>query len=797
MFADKNVNGQQDPGEAISGGWVNIVGDVTTWHETMTDAEGNFAFSDLPPGTYHANYRLEDGWVVHHAKTSGDQFTITAGATTKITARAERSYAEQIKATATLDSDSYRLPATATIMLNLTNTTNRRINGIKASCDSRIAPEALGRGKGWDGLVANGLSLEPGQKYSAKIEEEIPEAASKDGKVTLDCAFAPNPGWNTDGARVHAEAKVSGGVGTYTLVLGEDRNSDSRIEGDEATENVKVVLLDARTGEQVAERTSGEDGKVEFSGFKIGEYRVVAVGSWAFTDPAQQRVHITAQGGFAYGFLKFARPAELRVTAKVDKPRYESHETVRLELTVTNIGGQTAERSRVDWSPWGLDIKDADWGEFAPRGPGILIPAGESRTFSVSAKIKNLENGKLTIWGGVDYIGRPNPHKSGYYFQVDVVQTTGTVTGVVYTDKNANGQLDPGEAAPDAIVEANGGAPYGYVKTTTDANGRFTFENVPSGEYWIGYTLAGGWVVHVEGDLPTFRVQPGAPVQLSGRADRPYSELLNATMVLDRASYTVGEEAKITIRLTNVSDREIRGVQAGCNRIGDPNHFGGYDGPMPEGWGDLRYGTPGITLGPREAKTIVATEKVPAAARWRQSVIAACDFEPFVAYNVDGPYVLAQASVPGGSGLLKGRLAQDRDKNDVVDKGEALAGTRVLLMTDKENGYQLAEATSDADGNVRFDQVPPGVFWATVDGPWKFEGDGGQVDMRPDQVVQRDFFVVADPRATPPPADQRPGGSTGGALAKTGASVLGLGLVAALLVAFGFGARIAGRRRTV
>ncbi|WP_439662613.1 hypothetical protein ACSHWB_14865 [Lentzea sp. HUAS TT2] len=47
------------------------------------------------------------------------------------------------------------------------------------------------------------------------------------------------------------------------------------------------------------------------------------------------------------------------------------------------------------------------------------------------------------------------------------------------------------------------------------------------------------------------------------------------------------------------------------------------------------------------------------------------------------------------------------------------------------------------------------------------------------------------------------GGSAGGAggaaevLAKTGASVLGLGLLGALLVAFGFGAGLIGRRRQI
>ncbi len=373
--------------------------------------------------------------------------------------------------------------------------------------------------------------------------------------------------------------------------------------------------------------------------------------------------------------------------------------------------------------------------------------------------------------------------------------TTGDVTGFVYTDKNRNGQPDAGEAAEGVEVKVNGWALEKTLKASTDANGRFTLNDLPSGGYWVEYALNDGWMVHIEGDeVPEFRVRPGDPTQLTARADRPYRELLEAKVTLDKPVYVVGEDARITLELTNTSDRRIVGIQAGCNRVGDSHHLGGYDGPMPEGWGDLRYGSPGVTLAAGETKTIVVTEKVPVGARSRQQVVVACDFEPVPGYNVDGPTVFASADVPGGFARLAGPLAHDRNGNHVVDPGEAIPDTRILLLLDRDGSLRVADTVSDARGDVHFDQLPPGEFWAQVDGPWKFEGDNpGRVDVRVDTVTNTQFFVVP---ALAPPGDGQPGGAIRGALAKTGASVLGLAALAVLLVAFGIGARVAGRRRT-
>jgi hypothetical protein len=468
-----------------------------------------------------------------------------------------------------------------------------------------------------------------------------------------------------------------------------------------------------------------------------------------------------------------------------------------LDVTISNIGGKTAERVKLPYPVSGLVIADEQWGDMRWNGPGIRIPAGESRTFSVSGKISYFERGRLTVSATVDFLGRPETSHTQIRGSVDVVQTTGDVSGVVYTDKNGNGQQDPGEAAADTVVEVSGGAPISGRMTSTDADGRFSFAQLPSGDYLISYTIAGGWMVHVE-TPPRIRVEPGPVVQLTARAERPYSEMIKATVVLDKSVYRIGDEAEITIRLTNRTGAPIRGVEASCNKVGDGNNFGGgFDGTMPESWGDLRPGK-GVTLNPGETRTIVATEKVPNAARWKNRVFVACDFAPNPIYNDDGAYGYDWASVPGGFGSVKGPLFHDRNGNHSLDPGEALPNTRIVLKTHPTGGANVAEAMSDANGNVRFTEVPPGEFFPWVDKPWTFERElGGGMLVRADEESEESFDVEPDPDPQPGPGDGADlDGGTGGALAKTGAGVLGLGVVAALLLAFGVGARLAGRRRT-
>ncbi|MCG8920821.1 SdrD B-like domain-containing protein [Lentzea sp. CC55] len=691
VYADKNGNGRQDPGEAVEGGVVTVAREKTT-----TDADGRFSFTGLAPGDHVPSYELPDGWVVHHVHAGGpDRISVTAGVTAEVAVRAERPYSEQIKATATFDRDSYEHPASAIVAVELTNTADRRIDGIQAVCDRAKAGNALD-------LDVAGQTLAAGERRTVKSTARIPQEAVSAGKFTLDCEFAPNAAWNRDGARLHVEKQVTGGVGPTKVPGGHE-------------------------------------------------------------------------------------PASLEYEVKFDKPRYESHETVRAELVVTNTGGMPAERFRVDNGTYDVEFADAQWGDADRHGPGVRIAGGESRTFSLSGGIRHFTGGKLQLWLYFGYSGMPNDHPRHVNASAEVVQTRGDLTGVVYVDRNHNRRQDPGEAAGGAVVEINGGAPHGYFKTVTDAEGRYEFKNIPSGDYTAGYKLDGGWVVHRESGEPQVRVLPGAPKRLTARAERPYTEALKVTTVLDRPVYAVGDDVRITVTLTNKGSYALTDVQAGCARY--ENTW-----PVQANWGELHE--PGLTLAAGETKTVVVSAKVPEEARRTSKVVVHCGFAPWVRWNEDVVVGYDWASVPGGTGTVRAQLAHDEDRDLRAGPGELLPGVRVRLMTEPEYGGVVAEAVTNAEGVLTYDRVPAGTYWLQVDGPWRFEGGyTGEVRASPEGDAFHLVFVVPQSAPAPPGTGDTGGHRGGGALARTGASVLGLGLVGALLVAFGLGAGVVGRRR--
>src|SRR5262249_39752786 len=83
QFHDINGNGVKQPGEPALSGWTvfldlnNNTGLETDEPRTVTDAQGNYTFAGLPPGTYVLRELFQAGW--SPALPSSDFNTVTVG----------------------------------------------------------------------------------------------------------------------------------------------------------------------------------------------------------------------------------------------------------------------------------------------------------------------------------------------------------------------------------------------------------------------------------------------------------------------------------------------------------------------------------------------------------------------------------------------------------------------------------------------------------------------------------------------------------------------------------------------
>lgn len=71
-FEDLNANGKKDMGEAVLEGWtITLTDEQEIVVQTMTDENGNYAFTDLADGNYIVGEDMQDGWVQTIPDASG------------------------------------------------------------------------------------------------------------------------------------------------------------------------------------------------------------------------------------------------------------------------------------------------------------------------------------------------------------------------------------------------------------------------------------------------------------------------------------------------------------------------------------------------------------------------------------------------------------------------------------------------------------------------------------------------------------------------------------------------------
>ncbi|SDK62357.1 LPXTG-motif cell wall anchor domain-containing protein [Lentzea albidocapillata subsp. violacea] len=489
-------------------------------------------------------------------------------------------------------------------------------------------------------------------------------------------------------------------------------------------------------------------------------------------------------------------------------------QAVTVKLTITNSGtveatGVAAWSENISGSYFNID----DWdGLRAPWGgaPDTKLAAGESRTFTLKGRTYSYAGNakfKIRVNATNDRDSMDGSPTVEVPFREPV--KTGTIGGILWGDANGNGVQDAGEGLAGAQAYLYGGGdPNVTPRTRTDANGRFTFTGLELRTWGLNFQeLPGGWVLQYSNEqIPVDGSDSTS--ELRYKAVRPLNDQLSASLRFTSTDHVAGGFATVEFTLTNKGGSDISGIVAGCNRSGEGPHMA-----FPDGLGDLDWDK-GATILAGQSRVFTVLAGIPLSADRYGHAYVACDFGTSDGI-IDGyPGVFDYVKVGDKRTDTNGSLYVDRDGNGWMNGDEHLTGVSFSLV-DPKTGVVAGTASGTGEyGQAYFTDIPAGLYEVVVNGPWKVKHPEWLISAQDCTEWCNNGWAVEvvpsdEPGGTP---GGTPGGgqpeqpvqkvlpvkytATAGALADTGASVSGLGLVGALTLLVGGASVFLARRRT-
>ncbi|WP_258946816.1 hypothetical protein [Lentzea californiensis] len=817
LFVDKDGDGTPDADEALTGYSVLVEGGVpkTSRGNVPVDGQGRFSYTDLPVGDYRIVQLVGSQGNNHAVKPGISNFVVRKGEDTKLAVAAVKPVSDALEVQVAFDRDSYAKTDPVGISITLKNKSDVALTGVVAVCNpyTNDVPGLIeGIGKAWEQFNPDGpgVTVGAGKTEVFHVTDEVP--ADTLGQVTVACNFG-NDGRNSFGYVGGSDwARVNGFRGTV-------RGNVVDASTGNPVERGRIVAIDPVTRRPVGDSQLGYQGQFETYDMRAGNTAFVVLGQWKPKDGKEFVFDVQAdQTSTAPVFEVVPGPEvpdpskvapDIAVTAAFDKATYEGTELARVTVKVENKGTAAGYARFVDEMQKPQDHLRYDlrqWGDFSNYMKQVVLQPGESRVVVITGEISSYFLNTVSFSANIEIYNDSDQSNNKVQIKAGVHRLTGNVEVLAYGDKDGNGKYDSGEEFGDLDVTLAGVRTGLSRQERTDATGRARFDDVQIGTYYTYSQFPDGWVT-VGYDSATGTISADATTVIELRAVRPLSDKFTATAKFGKAVYAAGEDYSIDLTLTNNSGAALEGVAAMCH---DPGAV--WAGP---GWGDVREGGPGIRLEDGETRVIRVTGPQPEGAADAGFLGVSCDFGPRPS-QTGYPTAVAWAQVPGKTAGAKGRLVHD-DENDGSFEGDGVVKTAVVLV-DRITKKVTARTISGDDGEFAFTNVPVGEYEPVVVGPWKARlywsqyfrvsasssDDVQVVVLEPGPEVEDPGYQLPEdqkPGTTAPPASVGGAGGAGDgtddALAKTGASVLGLGLLGALLVAFGFGVNLIGRRRQI
>ena len=740
VFNDKNDNGEQGGSEpGIPGVTIYLLaGDGTPVASADTDAEGEVYFTNIPEGTYRTKAVLPSGWSFTHFLRENE---LTANAFQFIVEGEQESGNLEIRAgKEALQGCGIRSALTVSGFCWLDETAD----GLYKSGEAMLPGVRITMERDRDHLFYETVSGEDGSWILDRV---------RPGQYTLT-AYAPdgmmfakytrNPGTRSiitkDGVTkasvsMNLNDKVSRkdqaiGFAWSGEVFGRcyvDENYNGLYdEGEAPMPKVKVTLMRSNNDEEFAVTFSDEEGMFSLKGLRGGNYKVRAV---------------MPEDGSTFTKVEKSDPLGNRFQSRPDRrenfwPDFQLSDAEKREIAIGGIYPATvkgtvymdddfsADQSGSEKiiSGFQVSLVDAAGNVAATDKTSIkgvyeltgLVPG--DYTFSVTAMkgyaftragegnvILNLTGGEGT---SEPFHVNSGDHLTG--LDIGMIRP-GTVSGTVFADRNDNGLQDAGEEGLAGVTvrlmaqEEDGGSE--AFAAAVGADGRFVFDAVMPGEYYLQYILpedavfarvtAGGNTIG-DGVSESFTMNSGdvreVPLcgaltlgKITGVAFRDH----NGDGILDEA----GEEKLSGMTLTLIPTREeLEEITAVS---GEDGSFA-LTGIRPDSW-TLRLSCPeGMVLSRADYLTLPLTAgrgeqrktlEAAMGARWENQLLGA---------------VMPAA--------LRGQIWLDENNNGLFDEGEQTPSGYVLTVLDESTGTIFDSPVTDGEGRFSAAGMIPGSF---------------------------------------------------------------------------------------
>lgn len=809
VYFDANGNGKPDAGEGVTDHVVVVEGghpknSTGVW----TDAQGGFSYYRLPVGEYNV-LRLQGNPARYVVKPGTGRFVVEKDKNTVLAVEAVKASSELLGVNVQFDRDEYAKTGPVGINITLTNKSDAPMPGVVAVCNEYMNYDGQidGTSPAWTELNPDGkgVTLAPRETRTIKINETVP--AGSGGSVAISCNFGNN-GRNTAGYV---------GGSDWARVTGINGNATGSVVNAETGQSIgaaRIAVLDHATRKLIYVMSQSPQGGWYLGGVRAGKYVLVVTGPWHPKDGVEFTVDIVADQTVAVPALKVvpgpevpdpsnARP-DIAVTAAFDRNAYDVADLIRVKVKVENKGTAAGYARYYEENSSQENLLDYDkrqWGDLNSWTNSVLLQPGESREVEILGRTPWRATKTVAFNASFMTANDSDQSNNKVSLLADVHALTGNVEVLTYADKNLNGSYDADEQFKNVKVTLGGNMM--PIEKFTDSAGKVQFADQRIGTYHTYAELPDGWVLP-HGYSVEFAISADTTTVVELRAVRPLSDAFSASVNFVKDAYAPNENYELDITLTNRTGGDLPSVKAFCSGPGEPGEI--YNGGP--GWGALAWDGAGVPVKDGETRTWRVSGALPEEASRIGYATIGCNFGPdpsLPGVPGDGD----QVRVPGQRADAIGKLLKD----DPNGGWEGIpVPDMILVLVDHMSNEVVARTITDAEGRFKVFNLPVGRYDLVVPGPWKTEFRR----MNPYFLVsvggetrEQDVYLVPGPEVEDPgypqPGDRAPdtnvppaqSGGGGGveALAKTGASVLGLGVLGALLVAFGLGVGLIGRRQ--